>query len=284
LNDRADTAPKFTIVTPSRNMLGYLERCAASIADQQPSVQHIVMDACSDDGTGTWLASRADIESVVAPDDGMYDALNKGFARARGEIYGYLNCDEQYLPGTLARVQAFFERHPGCDMLFGGCLLVRPDGSLIAFRKAYPPVWPLIATSHLYVLSCTMFFRRRVWDRGLRFDASLRDIADFKFVVDAMRAGVRADILPGYSSAFTMTGHNMSAGDNAARETTRYVAALSPWLRRMRLPLNAVRLLSKLRHGAYFERFPLRYALHVDGASGRHEFCAASGSFRWRGQ
>ena len=272
----------FTVVTPSRNMLGYLQRCAASIADQGTAVQHIVMDACSADGTGAGLAARSDIESVVERDRGMYDALNKGFARARGSLYGYLNCDEQYLPGTLARVQAFFERHPACDMLFGGCLLVRPDGRLIAYRKAYPALWPLIATSHLYVLSCTMFFRRRVWEAGLRFDASLRDIADFKFVVDALRSGVKVGTLDGYLSAFTMTGHNMSAGENAARERAGYVSELSPWLRRLRLPLNAIRLLIKLRYGGYRERFPLRYDLHLDGESGRSRLCSESASFRWQ--
>lgn len=266
-------------------MLGYLKRCVASVTDQGVSVQHLVMDACSDDGTGAWLAQQSAVEAVIERDRGMYDALNKGFERTHGALLGYLNCDEQYLPGTLQRVHEHFEAHPRTDMVFGGCLLVRPDGSLLAYRKAYPPRWPFIVTSHLYVLSCTMFFRRRLWAEGLRFDAGLRDIADAKFVVDALRAGARADVLPGYLSAFTMTGQNMSAGDNAKRERERWAAELGPLLQGLRLPLNGLRLLAKLRAGAYLERFPLAYALYTDGDHPtRTRFSARAGSPRWRSQ
>jgi len=68
-------------------MLDYLKRCHASVADQEGvSLEHIVMDGCSTDGTAEWLASTPSLVGVVAPDEGMYDAINKGFRLARGDV------------------------------------------------------------------------------------------------------------------------------------------------------------------------------------------------------
>ena len=93
--------PSFTIVTPSFNMLSYLKLCHRSIADQEVDCEHVVIDGGSADGTADWLDRHPNIISISEPDDGMYDAVNKGFALAKGEILAYLNCDEQYLPGAL---------------------------------------------------------------------------------------------------------------------------------------------------------------------------------------
>jgi len=187
----------------------------------------------------------------------------------------YLNCDEQYLPGALAYVKDFFDSHPHVDLLFGGVLLVRPDGSLIAYRKAYQPRWPYIWVSHLYVLSCAMFVRRRVIEHGFLFDDNLRDIADGKFVIHCLRNGCRAAYAKRYFSAFTMTGSNMSAGENAKRERREFLKATPPWVRVFWLPLNVLRLTEKTLAGAYRESFPLTYALYdSDDLEKRRKFVA----------
>ena len=278
------TSFDFSIVTPSLNMLGYLKRCSASVADQDGvSVEHMVMDACSTDGTVEWLLENDRVISSVEKDKGMYDAVNKGFRRARGRILAYLNCDEQYLSGTLAYVKDFFGSHPQIDLLFGGGLLVRPDGSLIAYRKAYQPRWPYIWVSHLYVMSCTMFIRRRVIERGFLFDDNLRAIGDKRFVVVCLRNGFRAAYAKRYFSAFTMTGSNMSAGENAKREQREFLKATPPWVRVFWHPLNVLRLTEKTLAGAYRESFPLTYALYdSDDLEKRRKFVALQASFRWK--
>ena len=273
-----------SVVTPSYNMLDYLKRCVASVADQQGvEVEHIVVDAVSDDGTVEWLRSNPRVEALVEPDRGMYDAVNKGFSRARGELLAYLNCDEQYLPGTLAFVADWFRRHPEVDILFGSVLLIRPDGSLISYRKAYPPRWFYILASHLYVLSCAMFLRRWVVEEGDGFfDVRFRDVGDADFVVRLLRKGYRAEAVPRYLSAFTLTGQNMSAGENARRERMGMLADAPWWVRAFRLPLNAARLAEKLLHGAYHQRMPLEYAVYTDGELGaRRGFAVSRASFRW---
>ena len=278
------TSFDFSIVTPSLNMLGYLKRCSASVADQDGvSVEHMVMDACSTDGTVEWLLENDRVISSVEKDKGMYDAVNKGFRRARGRILAYLNCDEQYLSGTLAYVKDFFGSHPQIDLLFGGGLLVRPDGSLIAYRKAYQPRWPYICVSHLYVMSCTMFIRRRVIERGFLFDDNLRAIGDKRFVVVCLRNGFRAAYAKRYFSVFTMTGSNMSGGENAKREKREYLKETPPWVRVFWHPLNVLRLTEKTLAGAYRESFPLTYALYdSDDLEKRRKFVALQASFRWK--
>ena len=274
----------FSIVTPSLNMLPYLKRCCASIEDQKGvNLEHLVGDACSSDGTVEWLRGNKQVTSIVEKDRGMYDAVNKGFLRARGSILAYLNCDEQYLPGTLAFVKDFFDQHHHIDIFFGGALLVRPDGSLISYRKAYPPRWPYIWVSHLYVLSCAMFVRRRVIERGILFDDNLRDIADNKFVIHCLRNGCQAAYAKRYFSAFIMTGNNMSAGANPKRERREFLKATPPWIRLLWFPLNALRLTEKTLAGAYAESFPLTYALYdSDDLSVRKEFISDKASFHWK--
>src|SRR5947207_3288616 len=117
--DRADdcfsgvkSSVRFSIITPSFNPAPWLPLCIASVADQAVDVEHIVQDAGSTDGTLEWLRNDGRVKAFVERDGGMYDALNRGLRRAQGDILAYLNCDEQYLPGCLQRVDAFFRDHP----------------------------------------------------------------------------------------------------------------------------------------------------------------------------
>ena len=86
----------FSIVTPSFDMHSYLKLCARSVEDQQgPSTEHIVVDGGSRDGTVEWLREHPELNSVSEPDQGMYDAINKGLSMAKCALIGQLNCDEQ---------------------------------------------------------------------------------------------------------------------------------------------------------------------------------------------
>jgi glycosyltransferase involved in cell wall biosynthesis len=271
----------FSVITPSFNMLPYLQRCASSVSDQGVDVEHIVIDGGSRDGTPQWLGSRPDIVSVVERDRGMYDAVNKGLRRAGGEFVSYLNCDEQYLPGALNAVAAYFRSNPDVDIVFGHALIVNPDCRLLSYRKGYPPRWWYILSSHLYVLSCTMFMRRRVIDEGMEFDTAWRDVGDAEFVVRALRCGYRAAVMRRYLAAFTMTGANMSAGSNAKSEAARLRRSAPRWARALRLPLDALRRVEKAASGAHRERFPLSYELYVNSSASRARLTAATGTFRW---
>lgn len=274
--------PTFSIITPSFNNRPYLARCAASIADQGTDLEHIVVDGGSTDGTVEWLKSRSGLRWVSEKDRGMYDAVNKGLAMAGGEFWAYLNCDEQYLPGTLQAVAGAFRQHPEADIAFGDMLVVRPDGSLAAFRKSYPLRWWYIPVDHLYVFTCTLFYRRRIIDEGFRFSTDFRDVSDAEFVVRLLKAGHKAHHLRRYLAAYTQTGANLSLGERAEQEKKRLFDAAPAWVRGGRPVLNTLRLAEKFLGGAYRQATPLTYTLYgADPSAGRQAFTARRPSFRW---
>jgi glycosyltransferase involved in cell wall biosynthesis len=265
-------------------MLAYLKRCAASIRDQEGvEFEHIVVDGVSADGTVEWLKQNKQIRSISEKDSGMYEAINKGLIMAGGEILAYLNCDEQYLPGTLAFVKEWFDRHPGVDMIFGNTLLIRPDGSLIAFRKGYPPRRLYIAASHLYLQSCTMFFRRKLIEEGCIFDKNFRIIGDEEFVLRLLRKGYHIRHVKKFLAGFAVTGKNLSVDDRAAEEKQMILDRFPFYVRGFRWVLNGVRLMEKFLNGAYFFPKPLEYAVYVEGdEEKRKQFVVHKASFRWR--
>src|SRR5690606_12973416 len=242
------THMRISIVTPSFNMLPYLKRCRASVADQAGvKVEHIIADGGSSDGTVAWLEAHGlpvgsdarpgdlvPLRYFSGPDAGMYDALNKGFDAATGDVVAWLNCDEQYLEGTLRLVMNRFAAEPQLDMLFGGALLVRPDGSLLAARKPYPARYAQIATSHHYNLSCAMFFRRRLWEGGLRFDTRLRMLGDHHLVMRALREGAHTGIVQQPLAVFTFTGANLSWTEQAKQEAALLRNSAPRWVRALK--------------------------------------------------
>ncbi len=118
---------KFSVVTPSFNQGGFLSRTLQSVLDQKSDflVEHIVVDGVSTDNTHDILREHSGtIRFVSEPDRGMADALNKGFSMATGEIIGWLNSDDIYLPGTLQKVSDYFDQHPDCLWLYGNCRII----------------------------------------------------------------------------------------------------------------------------------------------------------------
>lgn len=253
---------KFSIVTPSFRQLPWLKRAVRSVADQEEvEVEHIIQDAGSGADLENWVRSESRAQLFVEPDRGMYDALNKGFARATGEICAFLNCDEQYLPGTLARVHRAFAENEGVDIIAGNYLVVDTRQELLAYRKVTPLRRSMILTDHLYAFTCALFFRRRLIEEGLQFDASLKDVADGEWVCRALERGHRAVLVHEYLSTFTWTGENRSTQALAVEEKRRAQSALSPGLRLAAPFLRQWRHLERLLSGGYTSG-PIEYSVY----------------------
>ncbi|AKJ65498.1 glycosyltransferase family 2 protein [Kiritimatiella glycovorans] len=272
---------KFSIVTPSMNMLEDLRRCRVSVADQEGvELEHLVQDGGSTDGTAEWLKSQHGLLGVSEPDGGMYEALNRGFSRATGEIFAWLNCDEQYLPGALRGVHDFFERHPGIDLVAGDYLVVEDGGELLAWRKTLPPRRLYLRTGHLYTLSCALFFRRRVFE-AVKFDPRMRCTADHKFMLRALEHGFRARHLPGYRAAFFLREHNLSLSPRAWDELAALQRDNPRPLRLCAGPIRALKWTEKFVRGGYRQRFPLTYSIYLDDEDERRRITARTGTWRW---
>src|SRR2546425_1017595 len=132
-------SPEFSIITPSFRNSQWLRLCIASVADQEVALEHIVQDAGSDDGTLDWLPDDKRVSAYVEKDSGMYDAVNRGLARAKGQILAHLNCDEQYLPGALEKVSRFFQEHPDTEIVFADVIAIQSEGQFVCFRKVELP-------------------------------------------------------------------------------------------------------------------------------------------------
>jgi glycosyltransferase involved in cell wall biosynthesis len=261
----AGAAPLFSVATPTRNDLTKLRRCIGSVRGQQGvTVEHLVQDACSSDGTPAWLAAQADVQAVSERDRGMYDAIHRGWARAQGRYLSWLNADEQYLPGTLAFVHEWFQAHPQVPVLFGDYLVARPDGEAVALRREIPFRRAYVVNGFLNTSSCALFFRRELWDSGLlRFDDGLRYAADKDLMLRLHDAGVPIVHVPRVLAIFGIDGNNLSMHAQMEVEAEavrrRHGALGSRALRRLvLLGRTAERLLS----GGYTRRdFSYRYAL-----------------------
>lgn len=186
---------RFSIVTISFNQARFLEECIDSIAGQRwPRLDYIMVDAGSTDG------SRAIIERnrgrfahcIMEPDQGPADGLNKGFALAQGEVFGYLNSDDRFAPHAFEYVADFFMRNPEVDVLLGACRLIDERGRP-RLRKRISSRFTLerFLTGTILALQQATFFRRRAWEMIAGFNVENRTCWDSELLVDMAMAGAR---------------------------------------------------------------------------------------------
>src|SRR5918993_5944601 len=117
--------PRITVVTPSFNQGRFIEETILSVVGQQyPDLEYIVIDGGSTDETVEVIRRYEGrlAHWVSEPDGGQAHAINKGLARATGDILAWLNSDDLYLPGALAFVASALKSNEGPELLFGNCL------------------------------------------------------------------------------------------------------------------------------------------------------------------
>lgn len=275
---------RFSILTASFRQLTWLKRCVRSVADQKGvDVEHIIQDAGTGPELESWVRENSSARLFVEKDSGMYDALNRAIERASGDVIGILNSDEQYLPGTLERVRQAFDQNPNASIVAGDYLVVDPEQRLLAFRKVTPLRASMIATDHLYAFTCGLFFRRSVFGDGLRFDTSLRSVADGQLVSRALERGHRAVLIHDYLAAFTWTGENLSAQKISREEDARIREMLPKWQRLAGPLLRSWRHVERLLAGGYSSG-PITYEVYAgEDDTGRTSFTCEHPSFRYPG-
>jgi glycosyltransferase involved in cell wall biosynthesis len=273
----------FSIITPSFRNSRWLKLCIASVADQQGvEVEHIVQDSCSDDSTQHWLPQDKRVRAFIEKDTGMYDAINRGFRRARGDILAYLNCDEQYLPGALKSVQTFFEAHPQVDVVFGDFLVVDEQGNFICYRKVQVPLKHHLMVDHLPTFTCATFFRRKlVQDYGLFFDSNWRIAGDAEWMLRLLRRSIPMATLGQFTSTFTEAGNNLGLGPEAERERRRLYESAPGWARMFRRLIILHHRLRRLAGGMYSQK-PFNYTIYtLQNPDQRSVFDVSKPTFVW---
>jgi glycosyltransferase involved in cell wall biosynthesis len=247
-------------------------------------VEHIVQDSCSDDGAQDWLPTDSRVKAFIEKDQGMYDAVNRGFRRAKGDLLAYLNCDEQYLPGALKQVRDFFTANPAVDVVLSDTIVTDPDGNYICHRYSLVPnlrqMWVRFPA-----LTCSLFIRRRVIDDlDVWFDTKWRDLGDLFWVMDMVKRGAKIAVLPRFTSIFTDTGENMNLKPNAVRERELKWRMTPRWVKALQYPIILQYRLRLALRGAGFER-PFDYSLYtLQNPTARVARTASNPTSFWRGR
>jgi glycosyltransferase involved in cell wall biosynthesis len=254
---------KFSIITPSFRSSNWLKLCIASVADQQGiEFEHLVQDSCSDDGTQDWLPHDPRVQAFIEKDGGMYDAVNRGYRRATGDIFAYLNCDEQYLPGALKAVHDFFAANPNVEVALAGTIVTDGDGKYMCHRHSLVP-----HAQHIWyrfpVLTSSVFIRRKViHERGIFFDTQWRDLGDFHWVFSLMKNKVPMKVCDPFTSVFADTGENMNLKPNAIREKGETDQMIPGWVRWSKPVWIVHHRLRRLAAG-HFSLEPTNYSIYT---------------------
>lgn len=206
--------PLISIVTPCLNRASMIREAVESVLVQgYPSVEHIVMDAGSTDGTLEILRAYPHLHVVSEPDQGMYDGINKGLRRAGGQIIGLLNSDDLYAAGCFDAVVTAFEQNPHALAVVGGVTSFEVGAAgpvTVSTTPAIEPdeLWYRLIRGH--PVTNAWFFSPEVFERVGYFDDRFLYSSDRYFLIRAaLDGGVRP--VPIHQTLYHYRQHSGSA-------------------------------------------------------------------------
>ena len=158
---------KLSIITPVLNGEKFIEFCMQNVIQQNcPNVEHLILDACSTDGTCSAIINYGKtyphIRWISEKDEGQSDAMNKGIAMAKGDVVGFLNVDDFYEPNLLNRIVKLYESAPNPSLFVGNCNVIDVNGQLLSVNRpvklklaqllAGPAInpWPINPSAYFY--------------------------------------------------------------------------------------------------------------------------------------
>lgn len=270
---------KISIVTAAFNHRTYLENAMRTLREQvcDAEIEHIVIDGGSTDGTVDLLRQLSaedgwsHLRWISEPDRGQSDALNKGFRLATGDVIGWLNADDQYLPGALEAVRRVLTEKPDVDVLYGDYNWTNAEGRIVQVRRT-PPFSRFVLHYHhvLVIPTAASFFRKRIFDEQNFLSDDFDYAMDVDFFLRLAGRGYRFEHLPQVLADFRWHDNNKSlvGAEKQAEETARLAIDYSPLLKRLpgpgaqRLGLRVLRVAAALHYwtgkmvrGYYFTQF-----------------------------
>jgi glycosyltransferase involved in cell wall biosynthesis len=172
--------PLVTVVTPSYNQGQFVRETIESVLSQDYSpLEYLVIDGGSTDGTLEVLKSYGErLFWISEKDDGQADAVNKGWRRARGEILGWLNSDDIYLPGAVSKAVAALQDNPSVAAVYGEGYHIDKAGNVLERYPTEPFSRSRLAET-CYICQPTVFMRRSVLESVSLLDKQLKYCMDY---------------------------------------------------------------------------------------------------------
>jgi len=174
--------PLVSIVTPSFNQARYLEDTIQSVlAQNYPRLEYIVVDGGSNDGSVhiiknyeskiTWWVSEKD--------QGQTDAINKGFAHARGDVLAWINSDDTYEPNAIFSAVKFLQGHPEIGLIYGDANYINENARVIGRFPAAQTDLIRLRRGYVHIPQQAAFFRADLWRAVAPLDPSFYFAMDY---------------------------------------------------------------------------------------------------------
>jgi glycosyltransferase involved in cell wall biosynthesis len=219
--------PRISVITPSFNQAGFIKQAILSVIDQgYPNLEYIIIDGGSTDGSVEVIRKFANRIAywVSEKDRGQAHAINKGVQRATGDIIAYLNSDDYYLDGALARVADCFSHHPDVDLWHGRCRVVDQDGMKVGERTGsitrYDEIldlWDVWWNKRNFVQP-EVFWSKRIGDKIGPFREDLFWVMDYEYWLRLLGAGGRVGFIDAELAAFRLQPNQKSTQPERAAE------------------------------------------------------------------
>jgi glycosyltransferase involved in cell wall biosynthesis len=171
-----------SVITPSFNQARYLETTISSVLDQDyDQVEYIIVDGGSNDGSVDIIQRYASRLAwwVSEPDQGQTDALNKGFARAKGDLLAWINSDDTFEPGAIKEAVAYMKAHPEAGMVYGDANYIDETGRVIGRFPAAQTDYARLRRGYVHIPQQSSFFRGDLWRKVGPLDPSFYFAMDY---------------------------------------------------------------------------------------------------------
>lgn len=252
-----DTKGRVSVVTISFNQANYISQAIESVLNQDyPNVEYIIVDPGSTDGSRDIIERYRDQLDLIVydPDKGPADGLNKGFFRASGEVFGFINSDDYLLPGAISKVMEVFNEQPSVSVVSGHTRMVDRDG--VKINDFYSRRFSL--TRFVYGASVlaqqSTFFHADLFRRVGGFNVENRVAWDHELWADFAMEGGCFYILNEWLAAFRLYEGTISASsknDHLRAEYLEYIFRKIKgrnWRRRDKTIAVAMKFLEYISH------------------------------------
>lgn len=219
-----------SIVTPSYNQAKYLEQTIQSVLQQDyPRIEYIVMDGASSDGSVEIIKKYAGQLTYweSQQDMGQADAINKGFARATGDIVAWLNSDDYYLPGIISKAVQVFEENPDVVLIYGNMLAVDENGATFNTLTYRPLTFEDLLCFHI-IGQPAVFMRRSALQKTKGLDPTFHFLLDHLLWIQIAKQGKILHVDQTWSAArYHAEAKNVAKAAEFGREAFRILETIA---------------------------------------------------------